>query len=313
MGKGLTDEEILRLDGQIRLHAASDDLAAQQQLATALLERGNRQHELGQLESARQSFESIIQRFRDSDDIVLRGRVAAALTNDGRLLLELGELDHALSKAVEASDRFARDSAAEVQVVGLQALVLQCTLHDRRGEQREAMAIGDHIIEVGSNSPNTQVKALVADAYLSKASRLYRSGDFSNAIETYRALDEMLAEHADDPRLLGASVSSHSGMAAALVRLNRLEEAVQLCDSVIDRAPVETVLPNPEAVADAMWTRAVALEKLRRPRAAANAYSMLVDWIDSGRVRDTDGLRTRARNRARRWLLISRFMPRTIG
>ena len=241
--------------------------------ASALVNKGVTQGELGNYEVAIKTCDEVVDRFGADEAPELRLQIARALTNKAVAQGQLGDVEAAVKTCNEVVDRFGADEMPILRSKITTALAIKAVAQGQPGDAEAAIDICDEVVE---RYGATEEPELIALAMVKKAIVQGQLGDAEAAIKTCdEVVDRFGADEAPELRLLIVMALSSKGLAQ--MQHGDTEAAIVTWDKFIGRYGADEAPELRSQVAWAMVNKGLAQEHLGDTEAAVKTCDEVVD------------------------------------
>lgn len=275
------EQTIEELDAVIDRAGDAPEPALRQEVAMALVRKGDALGKLGRPEQAIEAYDTVAKRFGDSPELALRTQVASALVNKCLTLGILGRPEQAIEASDTVVERFGDSPEAALREPVAWALIGKGVLLGILGRLGQAIEAYDTVAKRFGDSPEHALRSQVARALLYKGDALSELGRPEQAIETYDAVAERFGD-SPEPALREPVAWALVNKGDALGELGHPEQAIEAYNAVTARFGDSPEQALREQFARALINKGVAHGKLGRPEQAIEAFDSVVE-----RVRDS--------------------------
>jgi pilus assembly protein CpaF len=254
----------------------SADMAAREELASALAHKAISLEQLHRIEDEIEAYDTLITKFAPAEEPSLREHVGRALMGKGLALEKLKRTDEAMQAYDLLATKFAEASELALQELVATASVRKGVMLSRLNRHEDAIKAYDSVVAQFGEIIEISLQEQVATALVSKGIALGRLNRREQAIQAYDLMVKRFGASAEvslQEQVARAQVSK----GVALSRLNRNDEAARAYDLVVSKFADATELSLRENVARALVSKGIALGHLNRREEALQAYDCLLD------------------------------------
>lgn len=209
--------EIAVYDKLINRFGDSSNLALQERVAKALVNKGVRLGQQGKFSEAIESFDRLIHQFGDSGELALQERVAKALINKGLNRGQQGDFSEEIKLYNQLIGQFGDSAEPALQKLVATALFNKGASLAQQGQLMEESEPYNQLIIRFSESNELALQQLVAEALFNKGMGSSQQSKFVEAIESF---DQLVTQFGDsvDPALQESVIKGLFGKGAALLK-----------------------------------------------------------------------------------------------
>ncbi len=257
------EEELAIYDEVISRFGSSTEMALQEQVAKALVNKGGRLGQLHRSEEAIAVSDEVISRFGSSTEIALQEQVAKALVNKGVRLGQLHRSEEAIAVYDEVIRRFGSSTETALQEQVAKTFFNKGVRLGQLHRSEEAIVIYDEVIRRFGSSTETALQEKTAMALFNKGTTL---GQLHRSEEAIAVYDEVIRRFGSstETALQEKTAMALVNKGTTLGQLHRSEEAIAVYDEVIKRFGSSKEAALQEQVAKALVNKEAKLGQIQR-------------------------------------------------
>jgi len=263
------------LDELVHRFGESEEEGLQEQVATALFNKGVTLEMLGRFDEEIATYDVVEARFGASEVAALQEQVAMALFNKGVRLGALGRSEEAIATYDMVEARFGASEVSALQEAVAKALANKGVRLGALGRSEEAIATCDVVEARFGASEVSALQEPVAKALVNKGFRLGVLGRSEEAIVAYDAVEARFGA-SETAALQEPVVMALLNKGVTLGVLGRAEEAIAAYDAVEARFGASGVPELQEQVAKTLVNKGVTFDTLGRPEEAVAACDAVI-------------------------------------